>query len=291
MFEEGLALAEQSNAPGMTYPFLMHLTILHAKAGEPTSAHSRCADFLKAFGASANPRFGFLCSMLQAHVALADGRLGAALDALGRSIEVAEALANAAYQRNARLLRARVHEDRHAFDAALEDAAAAPPVGRDAVLLVAEAVCASAELAAGKPAAARDRLRQALAAERLVDDHLHEARDLGRCVQAEALLGCDDRAGALTVLAEPCGAPALRARALAARLAAGDRSAKDEALRLLSSVRMAPLAELRLLRALAAGAAPSARPARERLAQLIAQLRNDPANAGLLDRWIEASAG
>jgi hypothetical protein len=286
MFEEGLALAEGSNAPGMTYPFLMHLTIVEAKAGKPEAARARLAAFARTYGGGSNVRWVFLGAMLEAHVAIAEGRIGAALDALQRAGEVGEAIGNPAYQRNARLLRARVLEDCQRFDAALADAAAAPAVGADSILLVAEAVRASAELAAGQPGAARDRLRRALGADRIVDDHLHEARDLARCVLAETLLASGEAAAALALLGSPCRAPALQARALAARLRGGDAGAADEARRLRSALRLAPLAELRLLQGLEASAA--ARAGDERAATLLARLLQEPGNAGLLGRGSEA---
>jgi hypothetical protein len=274
----------------MTFPFLMHLTIVHAKAGQPQAARARCAAFLQAYGTSTNPRFVFIGAMLEAHVAIAEGRIGAALGSLQRAIEVGEALGNSAYQRNARLLRARLHEDCRRFDAALADAAAAPALGPDSVLLVAEAVRASAEIEAGQAAAARERVERALAAERIIDDHLHESREFARCVLAESQLAAADCTAALATLSVPCVAPALKARALAARLRAGDRAAADEAVRLLSSVQLAPLAELRLLSEQATQPTRDARSASERLAQLTAQLRQDPGNAGLLTHWSETAA-
>jgi hypothetical protein len=121
----------------------------------------------------------------------------------------------------------------------------------------------------------------------VIDDHVHEARDLARCVLADALLAEGGGSAALALLARPCAAPALRARALAVRVRAGDSGAADEALRLLSSVELAPLAEIRLLGALADCPMDAGLRAGARRTELLARLRADPANAGLLAHWTD----
>jgi hypothetical protein len=283
-------VADKANAAGIKVTFEISLGIVHAKAGRPAAAKTHCEALRALIGPDPSPRFAYMQSMVDAHASIASGHLGSALAELARAIEVADQIGNSWYQRSARLLRARVHGDLLDFDAAVADARAAPalsPSLASSVIPMREAVIADAELAAGHAETVRDRLREVLAAKRFVDDDSHESRDLARCVLGDALMSCGDRAAAKTVLSEVKVTPALRARALALRLRDGsDLQAMGEAKRLLESVPLTPLAELRLLTALCAAQPVPTASLHDRASALLEMLSTEPSNRGLLDRWM-----
>jgi DNA-binding SARP family transcriptional activator len=287
MLEEGQILLEQANAPAIKVSAQIALAVLHAKAGYPDKALSDSRALAALVGETTNPRFVYMQSMVDAHVRLGEGAVGAAIALLDRALSVAELVDNTLYRRNARLMRARTYEDLLDFEAAIADAEAAPAstsIPGPNPVLIREAAHAASEVHHGHAIAARDRLRAALACERFVDDHVNESRELCRAVLAEALVAVGDPAGAVAVLAQPIHTPALRARAVAARLRAERGSAVvDLANQLLQSGRVAPLATLRLLVALAETQPESDRH-RKRARQLIERL-SEGSNERLFAHW------
>lgn len=291
--EEALAVADTSNAAAMKVSFEVSLVIALAKSGRAEDADRHCAALKAVIGPDPNPRFAYLQSMVAAHASIAGGRIGAALAALSQAIAIADQVGNPWYQRNARLLRARVYNDLLNHDAAVADVEAAPSLSAGlapTVVLLRDAVLADADAAQGKCGAARDRLNGALAAERFVDDDTHESRDFLRCVLGNALIGCGERLAAIELLSRVTVTPALQARALAVRLRAGaDPQVTQEADRLLESGGLAPLAQLRLLAALSATQPASAAGFDKRIHALLEQLLQDPSNRGPLDRWVASN--
>lgn len=276
MLLEARAILQQANAPAMRVPVEIALGLLLAKAGNASAAESHFRALAALVGDSTLPRFNYMLSMVDAHIQWARDKVSACFAALARAIAVADKLGNAQYQSNARLLRARFHEDLLDFEAAIVDADNAPspnvPAGPNPVL-VREAIHAASEIHHGHASAARERLRTALASERFVDDHVHESREMARVVLAEAALALRDAAGVAAALAQPVHTPALRARALAVRARAGaDSAILSEAEELLSSGQLQATATLRLLEALAAAQSPAAVPFLERGSALIAGL-------------------
>jgi DNA-binding SARP family transcriptional activator len=275
MLLEALAILQQVHAPAMQVPVLIALGLLHSKSGQTGPAELHRQALADLAGDAAHPRLQYMLAMVDAHIGWAQGRAAAAFAVLETAIAVADALGNTQYQRNARLLRARFHEDLLDFEAAVVDADLAPaqntPAGLNPVL-VREAIHAASEIHHGHAAAARDRLRIALGSERYVDDHVHEARELARVVLAEALLALRDADGSDAALAPPIHTPALRARALAVRLRArADPAALAEADTLLQPAQLHPTAALRLLEALAVSASPDAPACRVRAQELLAR--------------------
>ena len=195
----------------------------------------------------------------------AHGELGAAVDAARAAVAAADALDDAPDRREARLLLAgllaQVGNEAEALR--LADAADAveprPPGCR---LLPAENLRAAAEMRRD-PRAARARLEQALAApyaDRLPQPHLAAANLLlGRCALADGQPGAARAAVhglnySVTVEAEAT-AIALEA---AVRTGSVEPAELAAAIALIDSGRLAPLAELTLMRAVEAAADPSA---------------------------------
>lgn len=276
MLLEALEILQQANAPAMKIPVEIALGLLLAKAGNASAAQMHHRALAELVGDTTHPRFNYMLSMVDAHIQWACDKASACLAALAKAIAIADTLGNAQYLSNARLLRARFHEDLLDFEAAIVEADNAPAPNVQAglnPLMVREAIHAASEIHHGHAAAARERLRAALAAERFVDDHVHESREMARVVLAEAALALRDAAGVAAALSQPVHTPALRARALAVRARAGaDPATLHDAEELLESGQLHATAALRLLEALAAAKSPTAAPFRERGRALVARL-------------------